>query len=229
MDDMDGMDGLPLRLPLKKSSAWRFYFTPEDFSTLDFSAGNCDFAGAPEPSFAGRETMRKLILMLAGLAFLCSAANAQTAAQPGPAAPPELKSAPDARVKKLLDARKIDYELTRSGNFRVNFSLPSGRNQPALIMSQTYRYMHLEIREILSPAYKSATPFTAEVANRLLSDNNEKKLGAWVTQKENDSYCAVFVTKIPADCDDEYFVSALRLTLQAADEMKKELTGKDEF
>jgi hypothetical protein len=173
--------------------------------------------------------MRKLILMLAGLAFLWPAANAQTAPQSAPAAPPEQKAAPDARVKKLLDARKIDYEISRSGNFRVNFSLPNGRSQPVLIMSETYRYMNLEIREILSPAYKSAAPFTAEVADRLLSDNNEKKLGAWVMQKEKEGYCAVFVTKVPADCDDAYFISALRLTLQAADEMKKELTGKDEF
>ena len=39
----------------------------------------------------------------------------------------------------------------------------------------------------------------------------------------------MFVTKIPADSSDESFISALRLTLEAADEMEKELTGKDEF
>jgi hypothetical protein len=174
--------------------------------------------------------MRKLILMLAGLAFLWPAAHAQTAPQSEPTAPPELKAAPDARVKKLLDARKIDYDLTRAGNFKVTFNLKSGRSQAALITSATYRYMSLEIREIVSPAYKSATPFTAEVADRLLSDNNDKKLGAWVMQKEKDGcYYASFVTKVPADCNEEYFFSALRLTLEAADEMEKELTGKDEF
>jgi hypothetical protein len=173
--------------------------------------------------------MRKLILMLAGLAFLCQAANAQTAPRSEPAAPPELKAAPDARVKKLLDARKIDYDLTKAGNFKVTFNLKSGRSQAALIMSETYRYMNLEIREIVSPAYRSAAPFTAEEANRLLSDNNDKKLGAWVMQKEKDGYYALFVTKVPADSSEETFISALRLTLEAADEMEKELTGKDEF
>ena len=173
--------------------------------------------------------MRKLILMLAGLALLCPAANAQTAPTPEPTAPPERKTAPDARIQKVLEARKIEYELTRTGNFKVTFNLKSGRSQVAFISSATYRYMNLEIREIVSPAYRSATPFTAEIADRLLSDNNDKKLGAWVMQKEKDGYYALFVTKVPADSSEEYFISALRLTLEAADEMEKELTGKDEF
>ncbi|MGO8703657.1 MAG: hypothetical protein ACLQVA_07545 [Candidatus Brocadiia bacterium] len=173
--------------------------------------------------------MLKLILMLAGLPFLCLAANAQSAPAPETTAPLEQKSAPDARIKKVLDARKIEYDLTRSGNFKVTFNLKNGRSQVAIISSATYRYMNLEIREILSPAYRSVAPFTAEVADRLLADNNDKKLGAWVMQKDKDGYYAMFVTKIPADSSDESFISALRLTLEAADEMEKELTGKDEF
>jgi hypothetical protein len=173
--------------------------------------------------------MRKLILMLAGLALLCPAAHAQTASQPETPAPPEAKAGPDARIQKVLDARKIEYELTKTGNFKVTFNLKSGRSQIAFISSATYRYMNLEIREIVSPAYKSAAPFTAEVANRLLADNNDKKLGAWVMQKETDGYYALFVTKIPADSSEDSFIAALRLTLEAADEMEKELTNKDEF
>jgi len=173
--------------------------------------------------------MRKLILMLAGLALLGQAADAQTASKPEPTAPPEQKAAPDARIKKLLDARKIEYELTRTGNFKVTFNLKNGRSQVAFISSATYRYMNLEIREIVSPAYRSAAPLSAEIANRLLSDNNDKKLGAWVVQKEKDGYYALFVTKVPADSSDKSLISALRLTLEAADEMEKELTGKDEF
>ncbi|MGD0999565.1 MAG: hypothetical protein ABSA67_02595 [Candidatus Brocadiia bacterium] len=173
--------------------------------------------------------MRKLILTLAGLAFLWQAANAQTAPAPETTAPPDQKSAPDPRIKQILEARKIGYELTRSGNFKVTFTFKNGRSQVVIISSATYRYMNLEIREILSPAYRSAAPFTAEVADRLLSDNNDKKLGAWVMQKDKDGYYAMFVTKIPADSSDESFISALRLTVEAADEMEKELTGKDEF
>jgi hypothetical protein len=189
--------------------------------------------------------MRKLILMLAGLALLGQAANAQTAPAPEtapagqgtpavpeagkPTAPSAPKAEPDPRVKKLLEARKIEYEITKAGNFKVVFSLKGGRTKMAFISSATYRYMNLEIREIASPAYRSAAPFTAEVANRLLSDNNDKKLGAWVMQKGPDGYYALFVTKIGADSSEETFVGALRLTLEAADEMEKELTGKDEF
>ncbi len=173
--------------------------------------------------------MRKLILVFAGLALLSQAANAQTTPAPEPTAPPEQKGAPDVRIKRILEARKIEYDLTPSGNFKVTFDLKNGRSQMAIISSATYRYMNLDIREIVSPAYRSAGPFTAEVADRLLTDNNDKKLGAWVMQKEKDGYYALFVTKIPADSSDESFISALRLTLEAADEMEKELTGKDEF
>jgi hypothetical protein len=173
--------------------------------------------------------MRKLILMLVGLALLCPAAHAQTAPQPATSAQPEAKAGPDARIRKVLDARKIEYELTKSGNFKVAFNLKSGRSQVAFITSETYRYMNLEIREIWSVAYRSATPLPAEVANRLLADNYDRKLSAWATRKDPDGYYAVFVTKLPADCGEDSFIAALRLTLEAADEMEKELTSKDEF
>jgi hypothetical protein len=173
--------------------------------------------------------MRKLIVMVAGLAFLWQAAKGQSAPAPAAKTAAEQKSAPDARVKKILEGRKIEYEITSTGNFKVTFDLKNGRSQMAFISSATYRYMNLEIREIVSPAYRSAAPFTAEVADRLLSDNNDKKLGAWVMQKGKDGYYALFVTKIPADSDEESFINLLRLTLEAADEMEKELTGKDEF
>ncbi len=173
--------------------------------------------------------MRKLILMLAGLAFLCQAANAQTASVPEPAAPSAQKMEPDARVRKLLAARRIEYQITKGGHFQVNFTLKNGRTQLAFISSATYRCLNVETREIASPAYRSALPLTAEIANRLLSQNYEMRLGAWEIEKEPEGYCALFVTKIPADSDDETFISALRLTLETADAMKKELTGKDEF
>jgi hypothetical protein len=173
--------------------------------------------------------MRKAIMMLAFLALLGQAENARSASAPEPNAPSSQKVEPDARVKKLLDARNIEYEFTKSGNFKVTFDLKNGRSQMAFISSATYRCLNVETREIASPAYQSATPFTAEVANRLLLNNDEMRLGAWVMQKGPGGYYALFVTKIPADSSEETFISALRLTLETADEMKKELTGKDEF
>jgi hypothetical protein len=183
---------------------------------------------AADPVRPRRRAMKKVILMLAGLALICQALDAQTSSQPATTSPSERKE-PDPRIKKIFEARKIDFEITPTGNFRVVFNLKNGRSQQAFVSSSPYRYMSLDIREIVSPAYRSPTPFAADVANRLLSDNNDKKLGAWVMQKEKDGYYALFVTKVPADCSDEYFIAALRLTLEAADEMEKELTGKDEF
>lgn len=133
----------------------------------------------------------------------------------------------DVRVARILEAEEIKFEIDSDGDFNVTFDVGGGRSQMAIIMSNTSEYRNFEIREILAIGYRGATDqFPASVANQLLEDTYPKKLGAWAKQGK----LAVFIVRVDADADAESLVSALKLTLEAADEMEEKLTGDtDEF
>lgn len=136
-----------------------------------------------------------------------------------------VKAKPDPRIKAILEDEDIKYSIDKDGDFRVVFDVDNGRSQLAFIRSQTSRYDDLEIREILSVAYRSENAqFPAEVSGALLEDSYDKKLGAWGKQGD----VAVFVVRIAADADTVR--SALKATLYSADIMERKLSGdKDEF
>jgi hypothetical protein len=99
--------------------------------------------------------------------------------------------------------------------------------QEAFICSSTSKYGSFEIREIYSWGYTSKSEdksIPAEVANRLLENSWELKLGAWA--KVGDS--AAFVSKIDANADSQSLYDALKITLTTADEMEHELTGRED-
>jgi len=133
----------------------------------------------------------------------------------------------DRRVARILKGEDISYKIDKDGDFKVTFDVGGGRSQMAFIMSDTSEYRNFEIREIWSIGYRSATDqFPSSVANRLLEETFPKKLGAWA-KKDN---LAIFMVRVAADADAESLISALKLALEAADEMEEKLTGdKDEF
>lgn len=137
------------------------------------------------------------------------------------------KPKPDPRVEAIMAEQDIKYSIDKDGDFRVVFDVGDGRSQLAFIRSTTSRYDDLEIREILSVAYRSENDeFPPEVANALLEDSYTKKLGAWGKQGGT----AAFVVRIAADADGESLRSALKATLKSADAMEQRLTGdKDAF
>lgn len=135
----------------------------------------------------------------------------------------------DLRVKVILDQLGIKYKIDARGDFKIGMRMKDGRTQVAWIGSQTANMGNMEIREILSTAYKSNEPLPAEVANRLLIDNTHKKIGAWETLSKDNAYMVVYCSQIPADIDAQTLEAVLRGTLKSADDMEKELTGKDAF
>jgi hypothetical protein len=133
----------------------------------------------------------------------------------------------DRRVQKLLDSRKLAYEVDAQGDFRVTFSLPDGRSQMAIVRSAVTTYGTLSVREVVSAGYRSPDmTLSAEVANRLLELNASSKLGAWTRQGP----MALLVTRIPADADARALVDAIEFTASAADAIERELAaGKDDY
>lgn len=133
----------------------------------------------------------------------------------------------DRRVEKALERARLAFEVDAEGDFRVAFVLPDGRSQVVVVRSATAGYGTLEVRELVSAGYRSATmALPPEVANRLLELNARTRLGAWSRQGP----MALFATRMPAETDPKELADALEYTARAADAAEKEINGgKDEY
>ena len=179
--------------------------------------------------------MKRAILILSCLFLFTQSASAQigSTARKRPA---------DPRVKVILDELSYKYELTESNNYKLvpidtepagtdPNGKPSYRSQLAYVNSKTEPYGSLEIREVWSPAFYTAGPLSAALANRLLRENNSVKFGAWRVEVEEGTgkYLAIFATQIAANSDTEAVRLAIKSVILIADRMEKELTGKDDY
>mgnify|MGYP000538048748 CR=1 FL=1 len=165
---------------------------------------------------------RLLALMVLMTATVFTGATQITSAQAS-------KPAGDPRVKAALDKHGFKYEIDEDGDFKLGMKLPDGRTQLAWIRSTTEQVGGSEIREILSPGYKAKGTLSAAVANQLLTDSANKKLGAWQVFKNQDTSLAVFCSKVAANTSPDNLLASLQLTLRSADGMEKTLSGKDDF
>lgn len=174
--------------------------------------------------------MKKLIMcaLCLATAMLVQEADAQVGARP--VAPVTPKHPSDPRVEKLLKDADLKYTVDTDGDFRLGTTLENGRTQIAWVLSETDRLFEtMEIRKVWSIAYRSPTPFGPDIANRLLEQNGNVKLGAWQVRKMGNDYVAVFEAQIAADTDVLSLLLALHAVTSTADEMEKELSQKDEF
>ncbi len=133
---------------------------------------------------------------------------------------------PDRAVGRLLDSLEYKYEVDEDGDYRMVFDMEDERTQLVFVRSSVETYGTHHVREVWSPAYKAPGPqFPALVANRLLEDSNDSKLGGWVKQGDT----AMFVVKVDADAKAEVLSDAIDAAIKSADAMELELTTKDDF
>lgn len=135
----------------------------------------------------------------------------------------------DARVEKLLEEADLNYTIDEDGDFRLEFALEDDRSQLVWISSKTASYEVLEVRDVWSVAFRSREPLSAEVANLVLRRNGEMILGAWQVRKWGDDYVLAYAAQVAANADAASLESAAEAVVVTADELEKELTGKDEF
>ncbi|MCF7220329.1 YbjN domain-containing protein [Marilutibacter chinensis] len=135
--------------------------------------------------------------------------------------------AQDAAIKRQLDALGHDYEIDDDGDYKMTFEVDDGRTQLVFVISNVETYGSHRVREVWAPAYRAEeSDFPALVANRLLQETMENKLGAWAKQDD----MAVYVVKISADAPDDELNDAIEYAAQVADRMEVVLTdGEDEF
>lgn len=133
---------------------------------------------------------------------------------------------PDKAVGRALDTLKYTYEVDEDGDYKMVFDMDDGRSQLAFVRSTVEEFGKHKIREIWSPAYNSpGKQFPAAVANRLLEDSQDAKMGAWVKQDQ----LAMFVVKVDATPTPEQLSDAIDAAIRTADAMELELTEQDEY
>ncbi|ROP80165.1 hypothetical protein EDF74_1234 [Stenotrophomonas rhizophila] len=132
----------------------------------------------------------------------------------------------DKAVGRALDTLKYTYEVDEDGDYKMVFDMDDGRSQLAFVRSTVEEFGKHKIREIWSPAYNSpGKQFPAAVANRLLEDSQDAKMGAWVKQDQ----LAMFVVKVDANATPEALSDAIDAAVRTADAMELELTEQDEY
>ena len=141
-------------------------------------------------------------------------------------AAPALAADHDAIIKAQLEAKGTPFEIDDDGDFRIVVNLGNDRTQLVWVRSVVEETDHQRVREIWSPGYQGKLDsFPASVANELLEDSHERKLGGWVKQER----VAMFVIKIPADANADVLDESIDLAATTADEVELELTGGDDL
>ncbi len=140
------------------------------------------------------------------------------------------KKAPhDARVQKVLDEAEVKYTIDDDGDFRVINRVDSTRTQLAWIVSRTSTYGKVEVRDVMSVAYKTTGDLPCHLVRRLLEQNNRLKIGAWALQREGDVSIVVFKTQIDANADFVPILHAVLVVTNTADALEQELTEQDDY
>jgi hypothetical protein len=167
-----------------------------------------------------------LALPLCGPAFAQSDPADQTG-QEGQANQVDQAKPADPAIRKQLDQLDYEYTIDDDGDYKLTFGLDDDRSQLVFVLSNVETYGSHRIREIWAPAYRAeGAGFSAVIANKLLEDAHENKMGAWVKQDD----MAIYVVKISADSSKEQLDDAIDYAVKIADNMESLLTdGADEF
>ncbi len=148
------------------------------------------------------------------LALLLAVAGSSTAAEA------------DKAVGRQLEKLGFNFEVDEDGDYRMVFDLDNDRTQLVYVRSAVEEFGSHAVREVWSPGYTSATDaLPVTVANRLLEDAQDAKLGGWVKQQRT----AMFVVKVDAKASADQLNDAIDAATRTADAMELELTGKDEL
>ncbi len=134
----------------------------------------------------------------------------------------------DSRITQNLNNLNFKYDVKDDGTFQ--FTIPVGkRSQLIFIHSKTSTYDKLEIREIYSVIYQSTIRPNENMLAQLLTDNGQKKLGAWELIYDGNTYFIVFTVKVAANLDESDTKSVIDIVASSADAMELQLFNSDEW
>lgn len=135
----------------------------------------------------------------------------------------------DARVRTALTAINQKFIVDSDGDFKLVRDTADGRTQVAWVLSKTNSYGSMEIREIISPAFKTGGTISMALATRLLKENNQYKIGAWRLVGEGSNQAIFYAIQLSADTDAQSLNAAIKTATIVADALEKEVVGTDDF
>jgi len=144
----------------------------------------------------------------------------------------DAKQAKDARVEQALNEAKIAYNVDKDNDFKIEFPTGEGRTQIVFVNSAVETMgKTMQVREVWAPVMKveGAAGVDGKTANQLLSSNRKYKVGAWEIRPMGENQLVTFTARVPADLGSEDLAAVVRVVAKIADEMEKELTGKDDL
>lgn len=155
--------------------------------------------------------------------FLCFGLFATAAAQIG-----EDDSEYDLRIKSILEELDVEYEILEDGDFKIVLPVGDERTQALFINSNTEFYDEMEIREIWSWGYECEGELPQNVANKLLKNSFDQKLGAWQTYVGSETTRAMFAVKMSANANLDSVRSAIIAVITNADAIEENLSGDED-
>jgi len=174
----------------------------------------------------------KRILLVAILSLSCaSVALAQHSRESKRSAASSASSSSggDPRVRTALTALSEKFVVDSDGDFKLVRDTSDGRTQVAWVISKTSTYGSMEIREIISPAFKTGGTLSMAMALRLLQENNKYKIGAWRLVGEGANQAVYYAIQISADVDAQSLNAAIKSATLIADALEKEIVGTDDY
>lgn len=169
-----------------------------------------------------------VLIVLLSCAGFASAQHTMDSKQP-PAANTATSTGGDPRVRAALTQLKEKFVIDDDGDFKLVRDTSDGRTQVAWVLTKTNTYGTMEIREVISPAFKTGGSLTNALALRLLKENDKYKIGAWRLVGEGDSQAIFYAVQIAADLDAQSLNAAIKTAVLIADAMEKEIVGTDNF
>ena len=134
----------------------------------------------------------------------------------------------DLRIKKLLDAKNVNYTIDKQNNFRINFITekePKERTQLVVLVSKSSKYEDFEIRELRSTALKiKKNDLKLKFLTDLLLTNSNRKIGAWEIDEYKDDkeyYYCLYSIKLSTKINLEDFYSLSYFVAYEADRIEK--------
>jgi hypothetical protein len=138
----------------------------------------------------------------------------------------------DGRVKQALDSAAVEYTVTQDKTYKVVIKIKGGRTQVVLIDSKTSKIKgtNMEFREVYALAYQFNAALSGEMANKMMAQSHDKKIGAWeIIEGSSGIKLAVFTAKVDAELNGVNLSKIINSVGLVADQMENDLSGKDEY